>query len=44
MDSYSNLGFLYSHPQYAHGTNEAKIFLAGSHEFQMDEIKVYEKE
>jgi len=43
MDSSSNLGFTYSHPQYAHETNEAETFLAGSHEFQLDEIEVYEK-
>ncbi len=44
MDSRSNLGDCYSHPQYAYGTNEAEKFLAGSHEFQLDEIEVYEKE
>jgi hypothetical protein len=44
MDSYSNLGFAYSHPQYAKGTSEAKSFLAGSFWFQLDEIEVYEKE
>jgi hypothetical protein len=27
MDSYSNLGFIYKHPQYGHGTNEASTFL-----------------
>jgi hypothetical protein len=44
MDSRSNLGFAYKHPQYGHGTNEGKTFLAGSHKFQLDEIEVYEKE
>ena len=44
MDSYSYLGFSYSHPQYARGTNEARTFLAGSLEFQMREIEVYKKE
>jgi hypothetical protein len=39
----SNLGNIYIHPQYAYGTNEAKTFLAGSFEFQLDEIEVYEK-
>ena len=43
MDSYSNLGYSYRHPQYAHGTNEAQSFLAGSYEFQLDEIEVYQK-
>jgi hypothetical protein len=42
--SYSNLGKSYIHPQYAYGTIEAKTFLAGSYEFQLDEIEVYEKE
>jgi hypothetical protein len=44
MDSYSNLGGTYSYPQYAKGTNEAASFLAGSYEFQLEEIEVYEKE
>jgi hypothetical protein len=43
-DSTSNLGFAYKHPQYAHGTNEAQSFLAGSKRFQLDEIEVYQKE
>jgi len=44
MDSYSNLGDYFKHPQYALGTNEAKAFLAGSYTFQLDEIEVYQKE
>jgi hypothetical protein len=44
MESYSELGHTYSHPQYAQGTNEAVSFLAGSFEFQLDEIEVYQKE
>ena len=44
MDSRSNLGFTYKHPQYAQGTDEACTFLAGSFNFQLDEIEVYEKE
>jgi len=43
MDSCSDLGSVYRHPQYAKGTNEAKSFLAGSYEFQLDEIEVYQK-
>ena len=43
MDSYSYLGWTYSHPQYAKGTDEAFTFLAGSRNFQLDEIEVYEK-
>jgi hypothetical protein len=42
-NSWSNLGLFYSHPQYADGTNEAKSFLAGSHNFRLDEIEVYQK-
>ncbi len=40
---YSYVG-CYSHPQYAHNTDEANTFLAGSYGFQLDEIEVYEKE
>ena len=43
MDSYCQLGACFKHPQYAHGTNEALTFLAGSYEFQLDEIEVYGK-
>jgi hypothetical protein len=44
MDSCSNLGKAYSHPQYAHGTNEAQTFLAESYYFQLAEIEVFQKE
>jgi hypothetical protein len=44
MDSYSLLGFAYKHPRYANGTNEAKTFLAGSCQFQLNEIEVFQKE
>ena len=44
MDSCSNLGKAYSHPQYAFRTNKARTFLAGSLRFQLDEIEVYQKE
>ena len=44
MDSFSNLGKIYKHPQYEDGTNEAQTFLAGSFEFQLAEIEVYQKE
>ncbi len=44
MDSCSNLGKAYSHPQYAHGTSEAQTFLDVSHQFQLDEIEVFQKE
>ena len=42
--SSSNLGSSYTHPQYACGTNEAQSFLAGSRNFQLSEIEVYQKE
>jgi hypothetical protein len=42
-DSFSNLGFSYKHPQYEHSTNKAKTFLAGSQNFQLYEIEVYQK-
>jgi hypothetical protein len=41
---FSNLGHSYEHPQFAYGTDEARIFLAGSEYFQLDEIEVYGKE
>jgi hypothetical protein len=44
MNSWSYLGCTYKHPQYAKGTNEANTFLAGSYNFQLDEIEVYQKE
>jgi hypothetical protein len=44
IDSVSNLGYSYNHPQYDIGTNEADTFLAGSVKFQLDEIEVYQKE
>ena len=43
MDSHSNLGNCYKHPQYEYGTNEAETFLAGSTHFHLDEIEVYQK-
>jgi len=43
-DSYSDLGKSYLHPQYAYQTNKAQDFLAGSFQFQLDEIEVYQKE
>jgi hypothetical protein len=44
MNSFSNLGFTYKHPQYPYGTVEAQTFLSGSFDFQLDEIEVYLKE
>ena len=42
--SHSDLGLVYKHPSYQHGSNEAKSFLAGSYFFQLSEIEVYQKE
>jgi hypothetical protein len=39
MGSYSNLGFAYQHPQPSQGQS----YLAGSYNFQLSEIEVYEK-
>ncbi len=44
MYSYSKLGNSYKHQQYEYGTYEAQTFLAGSFNFQLDEIEVYQKE
>jgi hypothetical protein len=43
-ESYSNLGFTYSHPVYYEETNEAETFLAGSYHFKLSEIEVYRLE
>ena len=40
---YSHLGENYKHSEYAYGSIEAKSFLAGTHEFKVDEIEVYSK-
>ena len=42
--SYSNIGHSYTHPDYAYGSNEANLFLAGSNKFQVSEIEVYAKQ
>jgi hypothetical protein len=44
IDSFSNLGGYYPHPQYEYGTKEAETFLAGSKYFQLDEIEIYQIE
>jgi len=41
--SYSNLGYTYKHPKYSKGSNEARSFLAGSKQFQVEEIEVFHK-
>jgi hypothetical protein len=42
--SFSTLGSSYNHSRYTKGSNEINSFLAGSHEFQLSEIEVYQKE
>jgi hypothetical protein len=42
MNSFSNLGYIYKHPQYKFLTDEAQTYLAGSYHFQLDEIEVYQ--
>ena len=43
MTSFSSLGNSYKHPLYESNSNEAKSFLAGSHNFQVIEIEIYAK-
>jgi hypothetical protein len=42
--SYSNLGHSYQHPKYKFGSNEAQVFLAGSHNFRVADIEIYQKQ
>ena len=39
--SYSNLGNIYKHPDYALRSSQAREFLAGSHHFKTIEIEIY---
>ena len=41
-DSYSNLGYTYTHPEYPYESERAKTILAGTYYFQIEEIEVYE--
>lgn len=41
FNSFSDLGDVYQHPIYKYGTEDAKSFLAGTHNFQLDEIEIY---
>lgn len=41
IDSLSNLGYSYKHPEYMLGTTEAQSFLAGTPKFQTLNIEVY---
>jgi hypothetical protein len=40
---YSDLGFAYKHPRYAHKSRGAREFLAGAHKYQMSEIEVCQR-
>jgi hypothetical protein len=42
-NSYSDLGYAYKHPRYAHKSRAAREFLAGAHKFQLSEIEVYQR-
>jgi hypothetical protein len=42
-ESFSNLGSVYQHPTYLHGSQQAKCFLAGSSQFQVLEIEVFQQ-
>ena len=41
-NSYSFLRKTYSHPDYPHGSEKAKTILAGSFNFQVQEIEVFQ--
>ena len=43
LESFSNLGSSYIHPDYTKGSKEARSFLAGSYNFQVAEMEVYTK-
>ena len=43
MKNYADLGGTYKHPKYLYQTKEAEKFLAGSFNFQLAEIEVYQK-
>ena len=40
--SYSNLGYVYVHPEYPIGSKSTKTILAGTQNFQVQEIEVFE--
>ena len=41
-DSYSNLGFTYTHPDYQRDSERANSILAGTQFFEVDEIEVFQ--
>ena len=44
MGSYSSLGNAFKHAEYVYGTNEVKSFLAGSYQFELSDIEIYQME
>jgi hypothetical protein len=42
IDSYSELGYTYEHPNYHFKSNEARSFLSGSFKFSTSEIEVFQ--
>ena len=40
--SFSNLGSTYTHPEYSYGSEKAKTILAGTYNFQVQEIEVFQ--
>ena len=42
-NSFTNLGCSYKHPVYAYGSNEIKCFLAGTYNFQISDVEVFQK-
>jgi hypothetical protein len=42
--SWSNLGFVYTHPDIIFETDESKSLLAGSEHFHVNEIEVYTRQ
>lgn len=42
-NSFTNLGHSFKHPNWTHGSNEAKCFLAGTYNFQVLEVEVFQK-
>ena len=42
-NSFTNLGHSYKHTYYAPGTNDVKFFMAGTYNFQVFDIEVFQK-
>ena len=41
-NSFSNLGYTYTHPEYPYGSDKAIKILAGSYYFQVEEIELFQ--